>query len=212
MRWRGRLEPRQRSRSGIRPLPTRNPNAKAIEPVAGESGAYSDLPTADAADQPKAQAKSASAPLPKLRRTNGPTDDAAISNADVLKNGIALPPIEAPEEVRAIIEAGDQIARTPYLWGGGHGKWLDHGYDCSGSVSFALANAGLLRGPQDLGCAGGLGCAGQGQVDHGLRQRGSATWSSPGVRFDERQPQDRLALAVGMRSGGGFVARHPPGL
>ena len=39
------------------------------------------------------------------------------------------------------------IARTPYLWGGGHGKWLDTGYDCSGSVSFALAAAGLLDGP-----------------------------------------------------------------
>ena len=102
-------------------------------------------------DRARAHAAASSGPQPKRKKGNGPTSDAAISNADVLKNGIALPPIEAPEEVRLIIEAGNQIARTPYLWGGGHGKWLDHGYDCSGSVSFALANAGLLAGPQTPG-------------------------------------------------------------
>ena len=48
---------------------------------------------------------------------------------------------------RQIIEAGNSIARTPYKWGGGHGRWQDTGYDCSGSVSFALAAAGLLDGP-----------------------------------------------------------------
>ena len=57
-------------------------------------------------------------------------------------NGVALPPLEAPEAVKQIIEAGNGIARTPYIWGGGHGKWQDTGYDCSGSVSFALAAAG----------------------------------------------------------------------
>ncbi len=198
---------------GIGPLPTRNPNAKAIEPVAGESGAYAGLPTADAADAPKAQSKSASAPLPKLRRSNGPTDDAAISSADVLKNGIALPPIESPEEVRAIIEAGNQIARTPYLWGGGHGKWLDHGYDCSGSVSFALANAGLLRGPQTSGALMGWGASGKGKWITIYANAGHVYMVVAGVRFDtsgNRKTGSRWQSD--MRPGGGFVARHPPGL
>ena len=110
----------------IEPLPTRNPRARAVEPVAGESADYAGLPREEAADQPSTRDGATASP-PKLKRSNRPTSDASISNADVLKNGIALPPIEAPEEVRLIVEAGNQIARTPYLWGGGHGKWLDTG-------------------------------------------------------------------------------------
>ena len=78
-------------------------------------------------------------------------------SATALSNGVALPPLEAPEEVKQIIEAGNIIARTPYMWGGGHGKWLDTGYDCSGSVSFALAAAGLLDGPLASGPLMGWG-------------------------------------------------------
>ena len=82
----------------------------------------------------------------RARRGSGGT-----RNATALDNGVALPPLEAPDEVQQIIEAGNSIARTPYKWGGGHGKWLDTGYDCSGSVSFALAAAGLIDGPMDSG-------------------------------------------------------------
>ena len=96
-------------------------------------------------------------PLPGLPQDiSGPDASGAASGrdeilvkAEVLKNGVALPPLEAPAEVLKIIEAGNAIARTPYKWGGGHGKWTDTGYDCSGSVSFALAaragRAGRLR-------------------------------------------------------------------
>ncbi|HEV2786822.1 MAG TPA: hypothetical protein VGV67_10565, partial [Solirubrobacteraceae bacterium] len=151
--------------AGIEPLPTRNPRAKAVEPVAGESAEFASLPSEEAASEPAPTPAGASAPLAKGRgsKGSGPTSDAAISDAEVLKNGIALPPIEAPDEVRRIIEAGNQIARTPYLWGGGHGKWLDKGYDCSGSVSFALANAGLLAGPQASGPLMGWGKPGKGK-------------------------------------------------
>ena len=197
--------------AAVEPLPTRNPRAKAVEPVAGESAAYADLPTAEPEDQPKAGG--AAAPLPKLRKGNGPTSDAAISNADVLKNGIALPPIEAPEEVRLIIEAGNQIARTPYLWGGGHGKWLDHGYDCSGSVSFALANAGLLAGPQTSGALMGWGKPGPGKWITVYSNPGHVFLVVAGVRFDtsgNRKTGSRWQSD--MRGTGGFVARHPPGL
>jgi hypothetical protein len=193
----------------IEPLPTRNPRARAVEPVAGESADYANLPTAE---QP-APRSSASAALPKLSKSSGPTSDASISNADVLKNGIALPPIEAPEEVRLIVEAGNQIARTPYLWGGGHGKWIDHGYDCSGSVSFALAHAGLLAGPQTSGGLMAWGKPGKGKWITVYANGGHVFMVVAGVRFDtsgNRKTGSRWQ--ADMRPSGGFVARHPPGL
>jgi cell wall-associated NlpC family hydrolase len=199
--------------AAIEPLPTRNPKAKAVEPVAGESAEYAALPTEQPGDQPTVSG--ASAPLTNAARTrgSGPTNDAAISDAEVLKNGIALPPIESPQAVHDIIEAGNQIARTPYLWGGGHGKWLDHGYDCSGSVSFALAAAGLLGGPQTSGALMGWGKPGPGKWITIYANGGHVFMVVAGVRFDtsgNRVTGSRWQAS--MRGTGGFVARHPPGL
>ena len=199
------------ARVAIEPLPTRNPRAKAVEPVAGESADSAQQPRADPADEP--EAAGAATPLPKPKKGNGPTSDEAISDADVLKNGIALPPIEAPEEVRLIIEAGNQIARTPYLWGGGHGKWLDKGYDCSGSVSFALANAGLLRGPLASGPLMSWGKPGKGKWITIYSNPGHVWLLVAGVRFDTsgtRTSGSRWQSKL--RPTSGYVVRHPPGL
>jgi cell wall-associated NlpC family hydrolase len=199
--------------AGIEPLPTRNPRAKAVEPVAGESAEYAALPTEKAGDQPVANGASAPLSAAARKKGNGPTSDKAISDAEVLKNGIALPPIESPSAVHTIIEAGNQIARTPYLWGGGHGKWLDHGYDCSGSVSFALASAGLLGGPQTSGALMGWGKPGTGKWVTIYANPGHVFMVVAGVRFDtsgNRVTGSRWQAS--MRGTGGFVARHPPGL
>ena len=196
----------------VEPLPTRNPRARAVEPVAGESADYASLAREGAADQPAPRGASA-ASLPKLKKMNAPTSDKSISAADVLKNGIALPPIEAPEEVRLIVEAGNQIARTPYLWGGGHGKWLDRGYDCSGSVSFALAHAGLLAGPQTSGGLMAWGKPGKGKWITIYSNPGHVFMVVAGVRFDtsgNRKTGSRWQSD--MRPTSGYVARHPPGL
>jgi cell wall-associated NlpC family hydrolase len=195
------------------PLPTRNARAKAVEPVAGETAQTAALPTADPADQ--RAASRAAAPLPRAtkRRGSGPTGDAAISAAQVLHNGIALPPIEAPQPVHDIIEAGNSIARTPYLWGGGHGRWLDKGYDCSGSISYALAAGGLLSGPLDSGRLMSWGAPGRGKWVTIYTNPGHVYMVVAGVRFDtsgQRATGSRWQSA--MRAGGGFVARHPPGL
>jgi len=189
-----------------------NRRAHIVEPVAGESAADAALPTEAPADQaPTGSASSAS--NAKLMAGNGPTDDTAISAAEVLKNGIALPPIEAPSAVRSIIEAGNYIARTPYLWGGGHGKWIDRGYDCSGSISYALARAGLLNAPLDSGRLMGWGKPGKGRWVTIYANSGHVYMVVAGVRFDTsgtRATGSRWQSA--MRPGGGFVARHPAGL
>jgi cell wall-associated NlpC family hydrolase len=197
-------------------LPTRNSRARAIEPVAGESAATAALPTESPSDQPAAP-KGASAPLSRSSkaklRDGSPTGDAAISAAEVLKNGIALPPIESPEAVHQIIEAGNSIARTPYLWGGGHGKWLDKGYDCSGSISYALASAGLLNAPQASGPLMGWGKPGPGKWVTIYANPGHVYMVVAGVRFDTsgtRVTGSRWQSSL--RTNAGFVARHPPGL
>jgi hypothetical protein len=65
----------------------------------------------------------------------------------VLRNGIAYAPSQAPQSVKNAIWAANTLRRKPYIWGGGHGSFYDRGYDCSGSVSFALHGAGLLNSP-----------------------------------------------------------------
>ena len=59
----------------------------------------------------------------------------------------AIAPADAPAVVKQVIAAANRISATPYLWGGGHGRWWDKGYDCSGSVSYALHGGGLLESP-----------------------------------------------------------------
>jgi cell wall-associated NlpC family hydrolase len=196
-------------------LPTRNSRAQAVEPVAGETAATAALPTETAADQPAAGG--ASAPIRRASRSQtrstSPTGDSAITTAEVLKNGIALPPIEAPEAVHQIIEAGNSIARTPYLWGGGHGKWLDKGYDCSGSISYALASAGLLNAPQASGPLMGWGKPGPGKWVTIYASPVHVYMVVAGVRFDTSGTRvTGSRWQSNMRPGGGFVARHPTGL
>jgi cell wall-associated NlpC family hydrolase len=196
-------------------LPTVNRRAKVVEPVAGESAESAALPVEQPGDQPAAAPSGAASATssPRLKRDTGPTSDAAVSEADVLKNGIALPPIEAPGPVRDIIEAGNYIARTPYLWGGGHGKWLDKGYDCSGSISYALARAGLLNAPQDSGRLMSWGEPGPGKWVTIYANAGHVYMVVAGVRFDTSgQKSNGSRWQKSMRPGGGFVARHPTGL
>lgn len=139
--------------------------------------------------------------------------DQTIVRAEVLENGIALPPLESPPEVKQIIEAGNGIARTPYLWGGGHGKWQDEGYDCSGSVSFALASAGLLDRSLTSGQLKGWGKPGKGKWVTVWTHDGHVFLEVAGVRFDTSGTKTTGSRWQSeMRSRNGFVARHPPGL
>jgi len=118
-----------------------------VQPEAGATGTATPAPRAAAEPAPPRPRRAAA---PRARGADpalAGAETGGVRRATALPNGIALPPLEAPAAVRSIIEAGNAIARAPYKWGGGHGRWLDTGYDCSGSVSFALAEAGLLDGP-----------------------------------------------------------------
>ena len=194
-------------KSELPPLPKLRP--KVVEPVAGDAGgAVEAAPDPGLENAGPKPTQPASAGL-KPRRT-GHTD---ITKATALPNGIALPPLEAPEEVKQIIEAGNIIARSPYVWGGGHGKWLDNGYDCSGSVSFALAAAGLLEGPLASGPLMGWGKPGKGKWVTIYTHPGHVFMEVAGVLFDTSNARvTGSRWGNQMRSTAGFVARHPAGL
>jgi cell wall-associated NlpC family hydrolase len=156
------------------------------------------------------------APIPEPPPLPDPSGDDAVTKAEVVEsNGVALPPLEAPPEIRAIIEAGNTIARTPYKWGGGHGKWKDNGYDCSGSVSYALAAAGLLEGPLASGPLMGWGRPGKGKWLTIYSNPGHVFLVVAGVRFDTsaaNRGKTGSRFTNEMRSTAGYTARHWPGL
>jgi cell wall-associated NlpC family hydrolase len=200
----------------IAPVPSPLPVPPVLELAAQrleDAAQAQPAPKAVTVTRPKRTTPSTQTVHPVTSPAASDHDDPAIVKADVLSNGVALPPLEAPAEVRAIIEAGNAIARTPYKWGGGHGRWQDTGYDCSGSVSFALASAGLLGAPMASGPLMSWGEAGPG--------RWITIYASPthvfmvvaGVRFDTggtRVTGSRWQAT--MRSTAGFAARHPAGL
>lgn len=128
-------------------------------------------------------------------------------------DGSASAPIEAPEVVQEVIHAGNLISNSPYKWGGGHGRWLDDGYDCSGSVSFALFAGGLLSSPLTSGGFISYGDPGPGRWITIYTNPGHVYMVVAGLRFDTsgRTPLGSRWQPE-MRPSGGFVVRHPPGL
>ncbi|MGH2801954.1 MAG: hypothetical protein ACRDL4_02780, partial [Thermoleophilaceae bacterium] len=104
--------------------------------------------------------------------------------ARVLGDGTAQAPEDAPEVVKRLILAANQIAKFPYKWGGGHGAWRDDGYDCSGSVSFALAGAGLLDRPLTSGLLASYGAPGPGRWITIYANNGHVFMIVAGLRFD----------------------------
>jgi peptidoglycan hydrolase-like protein with peptidoglycan-binding domain len=128
-------------------------------------------------------------------------------------DGLAVAPASAPDEVRAIIEAGNAIATKPYKYGGGHQRWNDRGYDCSGSVSYALHGAGLLDVALDSSGVAAFGKPGAGRWVSLMGNPGHAYMVVAGLRFDTSSSnQTGNRWTTQMRSTAGYVVRHPQGL
>jgi hypothetical protein len=141
---------------------------------------------------------------------------ASSSQATLTANRLAIAPVSAPPQVQALISAGNQIAHLPYVWGGGHGRYEDTGYDCSGSISFVFAAAGLLNTTLVSGELAHYGLPGPGKWITVFANSGHTFMYVAGLRFDT------VALAeTGSRWSGRaadepdlstFSVRHPPGL
>jgi peptidoglycan hydrolase-like protein with peptidoglycan-binding domain len=133
--------------------------------------------------------------------------------AQITQDGLAMAPASAPPAVQAMIDAGNRIAKKPYVYGGGHGKWEDRGYDCSGSVSYALHAAGLLKQALASGDFEDWGDAGPGQWVTLYANGGHMYAVIAGLRFDTSgAQQDGSRWHTSMRTAHGYSVRHPAGL
>ena len=136
-----------------------------------------------------------------------------VDRASLSPDGLAGVPASAPHAVEAIIRAANAVALLPYVYGGGHARWEDSAYDCSASVSFALAAAGFLQGPLDSTAFMHWGRPGPGRWVTIFANPGHAWMIVAGLRFDTsglRLGGSRWTAQT--RSTAGFVLRHPPGL
>jgi hypothetical protein len=134
-------------------------------------------------------------------------------------HGVAYAPANAPLAVQQAIWAGDRIRLKPYRVGGGHGKWNDTAYDCSGSVSYVLHAAGLLKTSEDSGEMMSWDLRGTGQWITVYTNPGHAFVEIAGIRLDTSAEQDPNPPSGSgprwrplMTSTAGYVARHPLGL
>jgi len=191
--------PQAADRSASRPYrpgtsakaPATRPEA---EPLPDDTGAPTDAQVAD-----------------ELEQAFGKSNDASASEitraASLTANGLATVPPGAPAKLAAFIHAANQVATRPCRYGGGHGGgdpeglFVDTAYDCSGSISYALASARLIDAPMDSSSLARWGKPGPGKWVTIYANGGHAFMVVAGLRFD-----------TSGRREGGFTVRHPPGL
>jgi hypothetical protein len=181
-------------------------DARVIKDVALNGGAVASASVTGGA-LPKSQKLVISQPAPPPL-VLGPGETATVG-----ADGLAVAPASAPPAIQAVIAAGNKIAKTPYIYGGGHGKWEDAGYDCSGSVSYALHGGGLLEASMPSGGFMKWGEAGAGQWITIYAHGGHVYMTVAGLRFDTsgaRSSGTRWQPAS-ERDGKGYTVVHPVG-
>lgn len=134
-----------------------------------------------------------------------------------LRGKIASAPDNAPVAVKRAIWAANQLGSKPYCYGGGHRSFVDHGYDCSGTVSFALGGAGLLRSPISSSEFRRFGQGGPGRWITVYARNGHTFAVIAGLRLDTTpyitgRASWQPGWQISSRAPIGFEARHPIGL
>jgi cell wall-associated NlpC family hydrolase len=129
-------------------------------------------------------------------------------------NGTIPIPTNVPEAVQRVVAGANAIADFPYVFGGGHGSFVDNAYDCSGSVSYALAAGGLIGAPETSGELESWGAAGPGRYITVYANAGHTYMYIDGILFDTAGRSGVYASRwqVVPTDNSGYVVRHPPGL
>ena len=150
---------------------------------------------------------------PAANTAPAPAPGAEPGRATLASDGTAIAPPDAPAKVKAIIAAGNKIAHHPYKYGGGHGRWNDTGYDCSGSMSYAFHGAGMLDTALDSTGFMSWGKPGPGEWVTTYANAGHSYMVVAGLRFDTSGLQeDGSRWHTSKRSSAGYTVRHPTGL
>ena len=146
---------------------------------------------------------------PPAPETTAPPGKASIVG------GRAIPPADAPPAVKKVIAAANKIRTKPYIYGGGHGRWWDAGYDCSGAVSFALHGGELIDTPMPSGSLAGWGSGGKGRWITVYANGGHAYAIIAGLRWDTAGNTSgtgpRWHKSLRAAATGPFTVRHPDG-
>ena len=198
--WEGRAKPKFRSEQSLqRAAPW---DSLPSNPLRLRSTPRRDCPR----PRPAATAPTRRPRPAERKRVYTATHPVGGVDSALLLNRTALAPASAPDPIRQMISAANLIVGQPYVWGGGHGSFQSKGYDCSGAVSYALAGAGLLQTPADLGAVHVLRDTGTGPLADDLREleprlRGDRR---PALGHRRRRPRFWPALAP--------LRRLPPGL
>jgi hypothetical protein len=147
---------------------------------------------------------------PAMETFSAPAGESAALGAD----GLAIAPASAPQEVKDAIAAANRIVGKPYKYGGGHGRWEDSGYDCSGAMSYALHGAGLLDRALTSGDFMSWGEAGKGTWITIYAHSGHGFLQIAGLRFDTGWNNSGKGprWSDDMRPTGDYTIRHPSGL
>ncbi len=142
-----------------------------------------------------------------------PQEDTAPSPTKArIRNGLAIAPANAPERVKQVIAAANKIAKKPYVYGGGHGDGESRGYDCSGSLSYALKGGRMLGRSLDSTGFMSYGQRGRGKWITTRANSGHAYMIVAGLRFDtSARKRTGTRWTSRMRSPRGYTARHPRG-
>ena len=153
---------------------------------------------------------------PSLFPTTGPV---VPGTRATLRGGVAMAPAQAPPEVKRAIWAANQLRTKPYRYGGGHRSFSDSGYDCSGTVSYALGAAGLVPSPMSSSDFRRFGSRGEGKWITVYARNGHTFATIAGLRLDttpfNTMRRDRHWAPRWQptpRTPRGFDARHPAGL
>ena len=192
----------------------------ALAPGArAESGGISSTYSGETVETPSIPATTAETEVPGVSEPSGvptptpggPTVPGALAS---LRGTAARAPASAPTAVKRVIAAANHIRTTPYIWGGGHLSWAAKGYDCSGSVSYALHGGKLLESPLVSGSFTTWGEAGPGKWITIYANKSHVYMVVAGLRFDTGGD---IAGETGPRwhaeppYPNGFIVRHPVG-
>jgi cell wall-associated NlpC family hydrolase len=192
------------------------PAPGASTPPGGPTGKAPPIPT-DPSTMPPASAGSNGTTIPRHsaaeREKIFASTRAGGGSTSILLTGIALPPPDAPQAVKDVVANANAIVGRPYIWGGGHGSFYSHGYDCSGAVSFALFGGGMIPRPLTSGELEGWGAPGPGKWITVYANAGHTFAEIAGLRYDTSGTESGTGPRwhLGSRPTDEFVTRHPPG-